>query len=217
MRQVGVLAAAGLVALEEDSSRACSTIIATRGSSPRDSRASPEFRSTPRGSRPTSPSSTSAGQAKPPPRSAPPCASAAVLMNAINERQMRAVTHYDVDRAIAPRRWKPSPPWWHHEDSHEQCTCAISSLLLAAAPLSRSRSSTHHHRCRRRARPHARRGDQHLHRRPRRVAADSAGNVYFSANQLRLPARQQRHADAGRRQLAAPDFRATADPPSTLS
>ena len=99
MRQVGVLAAACLIALEESPKTATLPTTPTPASWPKAWRAFPAFRSTRRAWPPTSWSSTSAAPAIAPTEISARLKRRGVLMNAINDRQMRAVTHYDVDRA----------------------------------------------------------------------------------------------------------------------
>ena len=103
MRQVGVLAAACLIALEESPKKLsddhCNARFLAEGLA-----RIPGIQIDPApGRRPTSWSSTSPAPASRPPRSARDCKQRGVLMNAINDRQMRAVTHYDVDRAACAR------------------------------------------------------------------------------------------------------------------
>ena len=99
MRQAGVLAAAGLVALEETPQRAGRGSLQREVPRPKDWRAFPAFRSTPQAWPTNIVVFDVSGTGIAPAEISARLKQRGVLMNAINERQMRAVTHYDVDRA----------------------------------------------------------------------------------------------------------------------
>ena len=183
MRQVGVLAAAGLVALEQTPKRLfddhCNAKFLAEGLS-----RIPGIQIDPARVQTNIAVFDVSGTGSAPAELSARLRERGVLMNAINERQMRAVTHYDVDRAqcaqaleaiadpggimrisknsMHMRQYSPAARERHRSPSRSNIRSPPSP---AARPLPRPPPAT-----------------STSIGVPRRVTTDSAGNVYFSAS-----------------------------------